>query len=65
MAKHGKELSDDTKKDIIKLNENGYRASQVAQSLGIKIRIWSINFGYSPLKTFLYPFSTWTPKITP
>jgi IS30 family transposase len=35
MAKHGKELSDDTKKDIIKLNESGYRASQVAQSLTI------------------------------
>jgi IS30 family transposase len=35
MAKHGKELSDDTKKDIIKLNESGYRARQVAQSLTI------------------------------
>ena len=35
MAKHGKELSDDTKKDIIKLIETGYRASQVVQSLKI------------------------------
>ena len=35
MAKHGKELSDDTKKDNIKLIESGYRASQVAQSLNI------------------------------
>jgi len=35
MATHGKELSDDTKKDIIKLIESGYRASQVVQSLQI------------------------------
>jgi len=35
MAKHGKELSDDTKKDIIKLIESEYRASQVVQSLKI------------------------------
>ena len=35
MGKHGKELSDNTKKDIIKLIESGHRASQVAQSLKI------------------------------
>lgn len=35
MAKHGKELLDDTKKTIIKLIESGHRASQVAQSLKI------------------------------
>jgi DNA-binding NarL/FixJ family response regulator len=35
MAKHGKELSDDNRKAIIKLIESGHRASQVAQSLKI------------------------------
>ncbi|CAG2250206.1 unnamed protein product [Mytilus edulis] len=35
MAKHGKELSDDTKKAIISLIESGHRASSVAKSLGI------------------------------
>jgi DNA-binding NarL/FixJ family response regulator len=35
MAKHGKELSDDTRKAIIKLIESGHRTSQVAQSLKI------------------------------
>ena len=35
MAKHGKELSDDTTKTIIKLIESGHRASLVAQSLKI------------------------------
>ena len=35
MGKHGKELSDNTKKDIIKLIVSGHRASQVAQSLKI------------------------------
>ena len=35
MAKHGKELSDDTRKAIIKLIESGHRASQAAQSLKI------------------------------
>jgi transposase len=33
MAKHGKELSDDTNKTIINLIESGHRASQDAQSL--------------------------------
>jgi transposase len=35
MGKHGKELSDNTKKDIIKLIVSGHRVSQVAQSLKI------------------------------
>ena len=35
MGKHGKELPDNTKKDIIKLIVSGHRASQVAQSLKI------------------------------
>lgn len=35
MAKHGKELSDDTKRNIIQLIESGHRASHVAKSLQI------------------------------
>jgi transposase len=35
MAKHVKELSDDTRKATMKLIESGHRASQVAQSLKI------------------------------
>lgn len=35
MAKHGKELSDDTKRNIIQLIESGHRASHIAQSLKI------------------------------
>jgi DNA invertase Pin-like site-specific DNA recombinase len=35
MAKHGKELSDDTKKIIVELIESSHRASHVAESLKI------------------------------
>ena len=35
MAKHGKELSDDTRKATMKLIESEHRASQVALSLKI------------------------------
>lgn len=35
MAKHGKQLPDDTKNTIIQLIEGGYRASEVANILNI------------------------------
>ena len=35
MAKHGKQLSDDTKNTIVQLIEGSYRASEVANILNI------------------------------
>jgi len=35
MAKHGKEISSDTKQNIIKLIESGWRARDIANSLNL------------------------------
>ena len=46
MAKHGKELSSETKSVIIKFIESGLRASEISKRLNIKVSIASIRMAF-------------------